>query len=49
MLLASCTSGGGTGGKTGPDSNVDVDTPHLRVIKAEARIAHDRPATRGKP
>lgn len=45
LLLASCTSGGGSGGRTGPDSNVDVDTPQLRVIKAEAGVAPCRPGT----
>ncbi|CAN5639847.1 hypothetical protein BH10ACT10_BH10ACT10_11960 [soil metagenome] len=45
LLLASCTSGGATGGTTAQDSHVDVDTPQLRGIKAEARVAPCRPGT----
>ena len=42
LLLASCSAGGASP-MPRPDSNVDVDTPQLRAIKADAGVAPCRP------
>ncbi len=42
LLLTSCSAGGASP-MPRPDSNVDVDTPQLRAIKADAGVAPCRP------